>query len=659
MVNRRSRSRGWAKVLIVGVAATVFATAAAPVVAGSPVVDTVVTNTTDSGTGSLRQAILNANDHIGPDTISFSIGTGPQTITLLSPLPPVTDLVTINGFTQPGFAGKPIIELDGTSAGGGPGLLLAAGHITVSGLVINRFAGDGIYAAVGFNGIFGNYIGTNTSGTIARGNSGNGVVLVGNFASSIGGPDPLQRNVISGNLDKGIAVFGGAGSNRIQGNLIGTDAAGAVALGNGTGIFVINSADNLIGGEASSGAGNLVSGNGGGINILGSGTTHTVVQGNLIGTDLSGLHPLGNAHDGIFVNDSTDNLIGGRTAAARNLISGNRGSGVAIVGATSTRNVAQGNYIGTDITGSYSVGNSLGVVVGDVPGNVVGGTEPGSGNVVSGNNGHGVLIYGSQGTHNVVQGNLVGTDSSGKVALANATWGVVLDGAPGNTIGGTSPAARNVLSGNGFDGMLITGVGASGNYVQGNFVGTDLTGTAPVGNHFNGIAIVDANRNTIGGTGAGAGNLIAFNPADGVVARSGTGNIVRGNSITSNGGLGIDLGDDGVTTNDRGDADSGANNLQNFPVLTTAIGTPVQLVIVGSIDTTDANTLVVDIYASVVADSSGFGEGQTLIGSVTPTSAGRFTLILAPQPKGTVISATATDSHGNTSEFARDVVVGP
>ncbi|HXI96682.1 MAG TPA: hypothetical protein VNG04_11180, partial [Candidatus Acidoferrum sp.] len=329
-----------------------------------------------------------------------------------------------------------------------------------------------------------------------------------------------------------------------------------------------------------------------------------------------------------------------------------------------TGNKVQGNYIGTDASGSAALGNGAnGVAIGGVPGNVIGGTDPGDGNVISANLASGVVITGSAASGNLVQGNLVGTDRTGSFALGNGTWGVTLDGANGNTVGGTTPGARNVMSGNRFDGMLIAN-SASGNLVQGNFMGTDAGGTNPLPNGFNGVAVDGAAfQNTIGGTDAGAANRIAYNPVDGVVVRSGTRNAIRGNSIFSNGGLGIDLGDDGVTSNDRGDADTGPNNLQNFPVITRAVATPNQLVVVGSIDTQNPQTVTIEIFANTVpvpgADPTRHGEGQTFIGSVTPDGSGRFTVILPPVPHGTVISATATDTAGNTSEFSLDAVAGP
>jgi hypothetical protein len=298
--------------------------------------DFVVTNTNDQGGGSLRQALLDANANAGADTISFNIPQpGVQTISPTSPLPEITDPVVINAATQPGYAGTPLIELDGSQVGlSASGLKITCGSSVVRGLAINRFAESGILLQTGGNNrIEGNFIGLDPMGTIARANKGGGIVLSDSSSNLIGGTTAAERNVISGNSFIGISLSGS--TNQIKGNFIGTDSAGVKRLGNGLGIEVYNisnlvSSGNIIGGTES-GARNLISGNGTGIQIGGRvfpGPSGNVVQGNLIGTNAAGNAPLPNTSDGITLLVSSGTIIGGRSAGAANVIAFNGGVGV-------------------------------------------------------------------------------------------------------------------------------------------------------------------------------------------------------------------------------------------------------------------------------------------------------------------------------------------
>src|SRR6266446_12437 len=262
-----------------------------------------VTNISDSGAGSLRQAILDANAASGLDTIVFQIpGSGVHTIALLSTLPPITDPVAIDGTTQTGFTNKPVIELNGANAGNNAGLRLLAGNCTIRGLAINRFGADGIRieASAATNFIVGNFIGTDPTGLIGRGNA-NGVLVNGSSGNVIGffRTNPADRNLISANTDTGVYVLNGS-NNVVQGNLIGTTITGGASLGNlNNGVVLYNAPGNLIGGVTTS-AQNIVSGNGtSGIYLFGSGATANLIQGNYIGTDATGSVPVGNAADGI------------------------------------------------------------------------------------------------------------------------------------------------------------------------------------------------------------------------------------------------------------------------------------------------------------------------------------------------------------------------
>ncbi len=325
-----------------------------------------------------------------------------------------------------------------------------------------------------------------------------------------------------------------------------------------------------------------------------------------------------------------------------------------------------GNWIGTTGTGSTGVGNSDDGI--DIAGSfaVIGGLGANDRNVVTNSADEGITIVGSGVTGHLIQGNYIGVDPDGATGGGNTDVGLAIISGTGNTIGGTSTAAGNVISKN-WDGIEIN---TSNNVVQGNTIGTDATGTLNRGNRFgDGVQVQGGSTNNlIGGTAAGAGNLIAFNALDGVNIVNGSGDAVLGNLIHSNAGLGIDLGTSGVTANDAGDADSGANNLQNFPLLTSAqVISGTQVVLVGSINSTASSFFRVEFFASIAANASGYGEAQRYLGfaNVTTDGSGNATIsttLTATVTAGEFISATATKSNNvfstftDTSEFAANVV---
>ena len=663
----------------------------------------VVSNLNDSGPGSLRQAILDANAKTGLDNINFNItGTGPHTIQPTSALPSITDPVIIDGTTQPGFSSKPIVELDGSNTGTGSiGLEITGGNSTVRGLVINRFNGSSQSSAIELNGsggnvIEGNYIGTDVTGTTALTNAklisvsypGFGIVIYSSSGNTIGGTAPGSGNLISGN-QRGIVIEGASATgNLVQGNYIGTDVTGTVALGNGWwqdyygtvmyfgsyGVFV-HASNNTIGGT-SAGARNIISGNKTGIGIYAS---DNIVQGNYIGTDKTGTAALGNSVNGISIKSYgqslVGNIIGGTTADARNIISGNgqepglddyEAAAVYISisgGLNASGTIVQGNYIGTDETGLVALANKIGVKVanwdsyGGNFGITIGGATAGSRNIISGNTSHGISIVGLVST-TTVQGNYIGTDVTGSMSLGNSSGIVLIPdvsavGPTNNTIGGTTVGTSNVISGNQKYGIYIAG---NANQVQGNFIGTDAAGAVALANGLDGVAIVNAADNTIGGTVSGAGNTIAFNGSAGVIVSSGTGNTILLNAMFSNTHLGIDLGNDGVTPNDPGDSDTGANNLQNFPEIAAASSNGINTTISGTLNSTPGTTFIINLYSNNTGDPSGYGEGGVHIGTTTSTTdssgSGTWTLTVGGNLTGPTLSSTATDPSGNTSEFS-------
>ena len=251
---------------------------------------------------SLREAINAVNAGAGGDTISFNIpGGGVRTINVTSALGGlnITKAVTIDGTTQPGFTSSPLIELSGANAGSVAGLNIAAANVTVKGLIINRFANNGINIASTAAIIQGNFIGTNSAGTAAVGNSPGGIKLNGASGCTIGGTTAAARNVISGNSGDGILITNSATNNVVQGNYIGVDVSGTSAVSNTGdslgGVNIASSNNNTIGGSAA-GAGNVLSG-GDGSNAYGiqiNFSSGVIVQGNIIGLNAAGtaaIHP--------------------------------------------------------------------------------------------------------------------------------------------------------------------------------------------------------------------------------------------------------------------------------------------------------------------------------------------------------------------------------
>ncbi len=300
-----------------------------------------------NGAANINADVVAVGAYGTNDTIHFAIGTGVQTIALGFSLPAITKPVVIDGTTQPGFAGRPLIVLDGVSAGGGAiGLQVNGGNSTVRGLVIDRFSLDGIRLSTnGANTIAGNYIGIDATGTLARGNGTGLRVILNSNNNVIGGTAVADRNVISGGTN--ISISGPSGT-LIEGNYIGTNAAGTAAIAGNSYSIDVAGTNTTIGGTTGTtpggpctGACNLISGNQIGP-VLESGSTGTQILGNLIGTNAAGTGALGNVIHGIE-SASSVNVIGGVTAAARNVIAFNGEKGVHI--SQGTANAILGNSI--------------------------------------------------------------------------------------------------------------------------------------------------------------------------------------------------------------------------------------------------------------------------------------------------------------------------
>jgi parallel beta-helix repeat protein len=575
-----------------------------------------VTTAADTGPGSLRQAILDSNLSVGVvDTIAFAIGSGLQTITPLSALPALTDPVDIDGTTQPGFSGTPVIELAGAGLGV-TGLDILAGGSTVRSLVINGF-----------------------------------------------------------NL--GIWLRNGDG-NTVEGCYIGTDPTGTQALGNATGVWISSSSGNTIGGSTPA-ARNLVSASTS-IGIRMETAPLTVVAGNFVGTDVTGTADLGNNGVGIYLTNGSDDVLiggtmgttpGGPCTGACNLISGNQGGGINIWGgfAGNARVLVQGNFVGVDASGTAALGNGgFGVQAGGGSSDaLIGGTSPAARNVISGSASTGVFLGSGGGTGHVVLGNYIGTDASGSTAIPNNGYGVDVSSSPGMTIGGGAPGAGNLISGNTLGGVSLGGLFTSGNVVQGNRIGTDSTGSLPIPSGNYGVQIQGSSDNTIGGPMPGEGNLIAFHGLDGVYVNNATGNTIRGNAIFENGGLGIELAPTGVSANDPGDSDTGANDLQNWPVLISVEPAAPQggsTRFQGVLHSAPSTTYDLDFYENppCAPFPRQYVQAQTYLGAgqVATDGAGTGTIdvtLPVSATAGARFAATATDPAGNTSEVSQRIVL--
>jgi parallel beta-helix repeat protein len=348
------------------------------------------------------------------------------------------------------------------------------------------------------------------------------------------------------------------------------------------------------------------------------------------------------------------------TIRGLSVVNGWTADGIAFLGGGG--GLAAGNFVGLLPDGITGAGNGCAGIRVGAPNTTVGGPAPADRNVISGATGCGInLLFAS--TNGIARGNYIGTSKSGTQPVGGAV-GLDLTGS-GHQIGGTGPGEGNVISGNNGDAVRIR-AGSSGNALQGNFIGTDPTGTAPVHNSGRGVAITDSSTNVIGGGSAGAGNVISGNGGVGVLIQGASSdNQILRNSIHDNGAIGIDLGGDGPTPNDPDDVDSGPNNLQNFPVLASALATPTSIRIQGTLNAgiPFASGCRIEFFSSPACDPSGFGEGETFLGSadVRTDAFGNAPIdatFPAQNSAGNAITATATIGL-NTSEFSACLTAAP
>lgn len=561
-----------------------------------------------NGVCTLRAAIQEANALPGADTITFSISPdNPLNYRIIEvpwALPGITERLTIEGPNLGGSGASIILDGDGTFAG----LDVAADSCVIRKLTIRNFD-------IGIKSV-----------------STSGLLIVGNRIGKLGVsfPDP-----VNGNAKEGIYL------DSVIGAVIGGDTA----------------ADrNIISGNGQSG-------------ILAVDSASVVIKGNYIGTNEDGTTALPNGYEGIHIagSESTGNTIGGSTAARRNVISGNTGNGILLA---SNYNYVFGNYIGLDPSGTSALPNgSDGIYIyanpdsGQPPiiGNQIGGTLAGQGNVISGNTSAGIHLYNAN--ENYIKNNIIGLNASATAAIPNEK-GIVVARGFANEIGTYETGSGNIISGNTSDGIYLVNPTVVSTKIRRNFIGTNFSGTSfPNGGE--GIAIEYATETIIGG-GTDFGNIIANNGSDGVEIFWGNQNAVTYNRIYNNGALGIDLlgsaWERGVTLNDVNDEDGGSNNQQNFPILLRVYdSSPGQVTIEGLLNSAKDRNFVIHLYTNSSKDPSGYGEGEVYLGSkgVTTNSEyiGNFTATFSVSTPFACITATATDSAGNTSEFSPCVVV--
>ena len=352
---------------------------------------------------SMREAIEAANAHAGADDINFSIsGTPPHVIVLGSELPAITESVTIDGTSDPDA-----VVLQGSSAGpSANGLRVTGGSATIRGLVILNFAGGaGIRLGTSGNKVLGNIIGLEFTGTTAYPN-GVGIRVDAGTGNTIGGSKPADRNLISGNSGDGILLTGTSSQTTIRGNYVGLNAGGNAALGNGgQGVHIVGVPDNSVGGSGT-GEGNAIGGNAeDGVLITGAGARANRVEGNIVGVDAaaSGTR-VANGRSGVHVGGGAGgNDIGGSAAGAGNIIAANHENGVRLDGAAASNRV-RGNVMGS-ADGLTHAGNARQAVYIEGSGNAVGGTGTGAGNLIIFNGEDGVAVV--SGTGNSILGNSI------------------------------------------------------------------------------------------------------------------------------------------------------------------------------------------------------------------------------------------------------------
>ena len=511
----------------------------------------------------------------------------------------------------------------------------AADRNTISGNAFDglRITGPAVNGVV----IRGNYIGLSPQGLGDAGNARDGVRIETGVSSA-----EVVGNQIAGNGLDGVGLLAMDAQAKVQGNVIGLDLGGQVVGNAASGIALGFGTVNALVGDAT--APNLVVGNSIGIYVANAGTSGNVISGNTVGGTLAGR---GNGLGITVRSGATNNIVSGNTVV------GSNGPGIELLGAGTSGNTVRGNFVGVTAAG-VAGGNAGGVrVAGGASGNVIGGATAAERNVVGGNALYGLAFTDAGTQSNVAVGNYIGIDPGGLNPRPNPI-GVLFDaGAVNNT------ASTNVISGNSGDGVRIQGNGTNGSRVQANRIGLTPTGSALLPNGGDGIRITANAANSVVGTLPPQANLVRGNLGAGIRVESGSGNDLTYNALQGNGGLGIDLGPNGVTLNDPLDADAGANDLLNSPLLSNVVqnGSMLSLTVAQASALPSASIAVI-LHAVGACDPSGRGEGDTPLDAVsvnTNASGNASVNAMVPLPgPGLVAAVTGTSfiGTGSTSEFS-------
>lgn len=638
-----------------------------------------VTNTNDSGAGSLRQAILDANAAAGIHVITFNIpGTGPHVITPATALPSlgnttITDpqSIAIDGCSQPGSICTPSntalqVQIDGRNAGANIPVISilkvndASGGMTVRGLSITNGPAYGIQLnRTAFQGQFHipsnatleyNFVGLRPDGTAAP--NANGIILAQQTGVSGGNNNRVAHNVISSNTGIGLRTTGtvtfAAPVNVtglvIENNILGLDPTGASPRANGGGglqLFDTNGAiirnntiasNTTFGLEARRGNANLLVENNTIRNNSGQGVNFAPATGGgsaaFIGPATVRANTItDNGQNGVLITNAPTITIGGSTVANANTITGNGTDGVQLTGASTTNVQVKNNTVS---------GNQNGVLAITVGANNI--LEQ---NTITANAHHGITA--SSAASLQIRSNTITNNTENGINLAGSS-NVIMNG---NTI------SDNVSG--------IVGTGMNGSTVQNNTISANTS---------HGIRVSATTVTTIGGVGANQPNHIFNNGGNGVTIGTSASDVastriqVRANSIHDNAGLGIDLGNDGVTNNDPGDPDVGPNTLMNFPVINYVASSGGSITVGGTIDPPSVGSYQLDFFVNPAAEPTNHGEGKTYIGSTTiATNTTKAFKVTFPGtlPVGGVVTATMTGNFGagNTSEFSVDASLSP
>lgn len=631
-----------------------------PVALAPKVTSTIlVTTTGDAGAGTLREAILQANSTPGTDRIEFDIpGPGPHVISPLTPLSFLSDVTTVDGQTEPDFNGSPIVVIDGTQIVGTPGLIEVGIGVLASGCVIRGLRVVNCAGpAIDVREGAGTIVEANWVGLDAAGTAAAPNISGVNMS---GGPGHLLggTSVAARNVISGSMQSGAGGSARDS--RIEGNYVGLNATGTGpvpNGTGISVSGPNSVVGGTAAGSRNVASGNvSTGIRINPQGSG-SLVQGNIVGLDESGISPLANGGIGIDSQAGNGTTIGGTSAAARNIVAGNGLHGVRISTGAPSEVFVQGNVIGLATDGATPVGNGGdGILVDNPWESTYVGGATSGARNVVSSNGGAGIKV--NGSNDVfIEGNYVGTDVSGNLPRGNTGFGIVT----GNSgrVGGTAAGSGNVVAANSAGGIQLPGRYV---LVLGNRIGVSATGT-PLGNLGDGISLGlsagggDFANNRIGGSAAGEGNDIRFNGGNGVSVVSQLGQRVIGNRIADNGGIGIDLNADGPTANDAGDTDFGANALQNAPVPTLATASGASTQISASLTSVGQRTYRIDFYSNATCKP----EGDRYLGGVDTTTdangSATVSFTFGEPLAGMWITSTATEVQNGTSEFSTCVQV--